>query len=634
MKSLASATAVSRGRMGRSIGVVALSSVLLVAAAFAATIWRYEHSQRLGRSALAEHADRLRVEQAAKIFWHEREAINEYLITKEPAVLREIEHLRVEFLRLTEGLDRGKKVEARLVTLARTANGRLLLEFEMSRGIGQKDTGANLRAIEALHPFEEAVLRPLRILNASGVRTGQARSSAASAASGQARVVAVLGAILALGAGLGFAAYAALLVRHVARQAGQLERTLAEREQAHAALHDRDRELRQTQKMEAVGRLAAGVAHDFNNILLAVTGYSDLALTEVEAEQHGLRSYIEQVKAAATRAATLTKQLLAFGRQQVAQPQVVDVGALLEDLTAMLRPLLGKTVELVLELEPLGASTEVDPGQLDQVVTNLVLNARDAMPNGGRVTITLATDDLIGGTNGSSRLPPGRYVRLTVADTGTGMDEETLARAFDPFFTTKELGKGTGLGLATVHGIITQSGGDIEIASAHGEGTTFTIHLPHAEAGPAEPARQSGPKAEPGSETILLVEDDNVARSLLCEILEHYGYDVVTADSGTEAIDLMTDLNRQVHLLITDIVMPGLSGRDLSDHLKTINPELRAIYMSGYTQDARLYREAEAGQIDFLQKPFSPTTLAETARKVLDRPTDAAPETALAGTPS
>jgi signal transduction histidine kinase len=489
-------------RRGYPIGVVAILSVVLVAAAFGLSIWRYEEAQQHGRKALADRADRLRTEEAAKVFWHEREAMNGYLLTWRPEVLSEIRSLRAEFLQLTGGLAEGDPIQVRQLARLRGANDRLLREFELRRRV-RGNIGAQLEAIESLHPFEQVVLLPLRALEAVDLQREQAASKAAASASAQARLVALLGAILALGAGLGFAIYASRLLRQVTRQAHALEQTLAEREQADKALHESESQLRQAQKMEAVGRLAGGVAHDFNNVLTAITGHTDLARADVRPDQHELRDNIDQVKAAATLAGALTGQLLAFSRQQVIDPRVVEINAVVEELAAMLRPLLGSRIELILELDDSGASVEADPGQLQQVVMNLAINARDAMPGGGRVTISVAGLELTDPTASPPR-QPGRYVQIAVSDTGTGMDEETRSRAFDPFFTTKEEGKGTGLGLATVHGIVTQSGGDIQIESEPGEGTTFRICLPRTDAAREEttpqrtPARSARHRNSPG----------------------------------------------------------------------------------------------------------------------------------------
>ena len=380
-----------------------------------------------------------------------------------------------------------------------------------------------------------------------------------------------------------------------------------------------ERQLRHAQRMETVGRLAGGVAHEFNNILQAITGYSELASAQVRPDQPELRRSIDHVKTAAALAAALTSKLLAFSRQQLVQPRVVDLSAMVEELAAMLRPLLGEMIELVLVLEPTGASVEADPGQLEQVVMNLVINARDAMPGGGQVTITVASVD-VAKPNGSRPVAPGRYVQLSVSDTGTGMDEETISRAFDPFFTTKEVGEGTGLGLATVHGIVTQNGGDCEITSAPGDGTTFTTYFPRTDAKVHEQVPEGSPNGARGSETVLLVEDLDAVRGVLSKILERNGFEVISASSGAAAIESARALERPVDLLVTDIVMPGMTGHDLSRELVALYPALRVIDMSGHTQDAALQEETEAGRVEFLQKPFSAATFLETARNVLDAP--------------
>jgi PAS domain S-box-containing protein len=380
-----------------------------------------------------------------------------------------------------------------------------------------------------------------------------------------------------------------------------------------------EQQLRHAQRMETVGRLAGGVAHEFNNILQAITSYSELASAEVRPDQPELLRSIDQVKAAAALAAALTSKLLAFSHLQVVQPRVVDLSAMVEELAAMLRPLLGERIELILDLEPAGASVEADPGQLEQVVMNLVINARDAMPSGGQVTLTVSALD-VAGPNGSRLVPPGRYVQLAVADTGTGMDEATISRAFDPFFTTKQVGEGTGLGLATVHGIVTQNGGDCQITSAPGEGTTLRIYLPRTDAVATESAPERSPHGARGNETVLLVEDMDAVRGVLRRILERNGFKVIAAGSGAEAIESARVLERPVDLLVTDMVMPGMNGRDLSRELLAIYPRLRVVYMSGHTQDAELHEETEAGRAHFLQKPFSGATFVETARKVLDGP--------------
>ncbi len=344
MKRLAATLPFSRSgqaRQGYPIGVVAVASVVLVGTAFGLSIWRYENAQENGRAALTERADQLRSQQAAKVFWHEREAINEYLLTGRPEVLSEINSLRAEFQQLTEGLAEGDAIQMRAVARLRAANARFLGEFDRRRA-DRRDIQSQLKVIAGLHPLEEVVLLPLRALEAVDREREQAALSRAAAASRQARIVAILGVLLGLGAGLGFAVYASRLLRQVTRQARALEQTLAERERAQEALYDREGELRQAQKMEAVGHLTGGVAHDFNNVLMAIMGYSDLASAEVGRDQAVLRHNIDQIKAAATLGTALTGQLLAFSRQQVVQQRVLDLNDEIEGLAAMLGPCSGR----------------------------------------------------------------------------------------------------------------------------------------------------------------------------------------------------------------------------------------------------------------------------------------------------
>ncbi|MDX6450627.1 MAG: two-component system, cell cycle sensor histidine kinase and response regulator CckA [Gaiellaceae bacterium] len=609
-------------RRGHQVGVATVITVVLLAGAFGVIFWRYEHAQAQARVALLERGDRLRVERAVAVFWHQREAINEFLITRKPAVLSEIRRLQRDFVASTG--DVGTPAEANFVGQARGADQRLFAEFDVRRDLARGPGGQ--AAIEVLHPFENAVLRPLRALNRFDVGKERAGIAAAASASGQAQLVAIFGGLLAVLAGLAFAAYVAKLLRHVTLQASVLEQTLQDREDAHATLQDKESQLRQAQKMEAVGRLAGGVAHDFNNMLLAITGYGDLALADIQPEQARVRHGLEQIRLASDRAAGLTAQLLAFSRQQVLQTRVVEINELVEGLAGMLRPLLGETVELRLELAKSVGALEADPGQLEQVVTNLVVNARDAMPHGGPVTITTATATL---SELPSSLSEGSYVVLTVADSGEGMDDETLARALEPFFTTKELGKGTGLGLATVHGIVVQSGGDVRIASTPGEGTSIAVYLPSTHAAPDAIAVESASDVLCGTETILLVEDDRVVQSLLADVLTRNGYDVVTGGDAAEAVATAVSRGNSGDLLLTDMVMPGMSGRELVERLRLLDPQLRALYMSGYTQDADLYEEAEEGRIDFLQKPFSPAVLLQAVRVALDRSPEVGPERVL-----
>jgi signal transduction histidine kinase len=363
-----------------------------------------------------------------------------------------------------------------------------------------------------------------------------------------------------------------------------------------------EQQLQHAQKLEAVGRLAGGVAHDFNNLLTAIDGYSDLALQQL-APDHPVRGDIDEVRRAARRASELTRQLLAFSRRQVLAPRVVDLNAVVLDAQRMLCRLLGSDVSLTTALAAARPLVRADPGQLEQVITNLVVNARDAMPDGGTVRIETAVAD---GT-----------VRLSVEDDGIGMDERTTERIFDPFFTTKEQGKGTGLGLAMVHGIVTQSDGSITVESAPGRGARFEIALPATVPDEPEVARCDAVEAEAGTERVLVVEDEPAVRDLARRILEREGYSVVTAESGEEALRLWDELG-PVDALLTDLVMPGLNGRELAAVLGSRFPELRVVLMSGYARDAEPLDELLAAGAAFVEKPFTASALAAEVRGVLD----------------
>jgi two-component system cell cycle sensor histidine kinase/response regulator CckA len=427
--------------------------------------------------------------------------------------------------------------------------------------------------------------------------------------------------LIALASGLGFATYAVMLLRRGSRQSDQLRSTLDERELMHAELHDQERQLRQSNRLEAVGTLAGGVAHDVNNVLQAINGFSDLALSAVLPQQERLRADIEQIQLATTRAAGLTSRLLAFSRRQKLEPASIDLPKLVANLIAMLNPLVGERIELVLEANSKTRPVFADPGQLEQIVTNLVVNARDSMPNGGQITIDVSNVQEPD-PEASPPVGAGGHVLLAVTDTGTGMDAETIAQAFDPFFTTKGQSQGTGLGLATVYGIVTQSAGSIRVTSDLGHGTTVAIYLPVATVAARDATvtpSERPTRSKPGSETILLVEDDDVIRKLLREILRSNGYRVITASEGAEALTHAAGSADAIDLLVTDMVRPGIGGRELSETLRRTNASLKTIYISGYTQDEQLYRQAEAGELDFLQKPFSPSALLHTARRVLER---------------
>jgi len=380
-----------------------------------------------------------------------------------------------------------------------------------------------------------------------------------------------------------------------------------------------EQQLRQAQKMEAVGRLSGGIAHDFNNLLGVIIGYSEL-LGERVVEHASLRKNVEEIKKAGHRAADLTRQLLAFSRQQVLDPKVLDLNAIVAGLEEMLRPLIGEDIELSTALDPALGHVKADQGQIEQVIMNLVINGRDAMPEGGKLMIETASVKLDKAY--ACRHPPvvpGSYALLAVTDTGIGMDAKTQAHIFDPFFTTKEMGKGTGLGLATVYGVVKQSGGYIWVYSEPGKGTTFKTYLPLVEESP-EPAGLRATRAEPsrGSETILLVEDEESLRVMTRTLLVQSGYHVLDADSGAQALEIAHRHEETIHLLLTDVVLPGMRGRELAERMVLFRPDLRVLLMSGYTDHAI----AAQGVLDvgtfFLQKPFTRDALTREVRKVLD----------------
>ncbi len=380
-----------------------------------------------------------------------------------------------------------------------------------------------------------------------------------------------------------------------------------------------EEQLRQSQKMEAIGQLAGGVAHDFNNLLTAINGYSGLALQRID-EHHPLRSYLEEIKKAGDRAANLTRQLLAFGRKQILQPLPINLNDIVSDMNKMLHRLIGEDIVLTARLDPALNRVKADPGQIEQVLVNLVVNARDAMPQGGNLTIETATVELDQEyANTRVGVLPGHYVMLAVSDTGIGMDEATEARIFLPFFTTKEKGKGTGLGLSTVYGIVKQSGGNILVYSEPGHGTTFKVYLPQIKAEPQKVDAAVVELAMPsGSETILLVEDEDVVRGLASKILEQAGYKVLAASRGAEAIRLCRERNEPIHLLLTDVVMPETSGKEVADQVTELLPSLRVLFMSGYTDEAIVHHGVLDSNVEFIQKPFTPAGLVMRVREVLD----------------
>jgi len=383
-------------------------------------------------------------------------------------------------------------------------------------------------------------------------------------------------------------------------------------------------QLLQSQKMESVGRLAGGVAHDFNNLLGVITGYGDLLRKKLP-EDPRLKKYADGILKAAERAADLTRQLLAFSRQQVLQPRTLDLNAVVRETEKMLRRLIGEDIELVTRLQNSVGFVRADAGQIGQVLMNLAVNARDAMPRGGRLALETSDVDL---DETYARLhagvEPGRYVMLAVVDTGLGMSREVQARIFEPFFTTKEAGKGTGLGLATVHGIVKQSRGHVFVYSEPGRGTAFKIYLPRADEPKADVERESPAEDElpRGSETILVVEDEASLRALIRESLEALGYRVLAAQHGREALEICLGHPGPIHLLMTDVVMPGMGGRELAERAYAAQRQIKVLYMSGYTDDAVVIHGVTAKDMPFLQKPFTAVTLARKVREVLDRPHD------------
>ncbi len=390
-----------------------------------------------------------------------------------------------------------------------------------------------------------------------------------------------------------------------------LAAAFSEREAAEQGRRRLEEELRQRQTLEAIGRLAGGVAHDFNNVLTVILGHARLMLERLGAGDP-LRRDAATIADAAVRSAKLTGQLLAFGRRQVLEAQPLDVNSVVSDMETMLRRLIGSHIELVTELQPGLGSVQADPSQLEQVILNLVLNARDAMPMGG--TLTISTQE--------ARHPDqGGCVALSVHDTGTGIDEQTREHLFEPFFTTKETGRGTGLGLATVYGIVEQSGGAIEVGSEPGRGSTFTVYLPlsgvRAAPEPEKPARDRQRAA--GNETVLLVEDEDPLRSLVRHVLEEQGYDVLEAGSAQAALELAERHADEIDLLLTDVVMPGMSGRELAQLLTEARPGLRTLFMSGYSGEAIAEQGLPQALAAFIGKPFEPEDLADRVRDVLDR---------------
>jgi PAS domain S-box-containing protein len=377
-------------------------------------------------------------------------------------------------------------------------------------------------------------------------------------------------------------------------------------------------QLRQAQKMEAIGRLAGGVAHDFNNLLAAIMGHGELLLRRLDPSQPQHR-HAEAIQKAAARGALLTRQLLAFSRKEVLAPSVLDIHLVVAEMEEMLRRLIGEHIELVIVLGDRPLHVRADRGQLEQVVMNLAVNARDAMADGGVLTVEVATVDRPAPSGGSAPAVP--FVTITVTDTGCGMEPATAARMFEPFFTTKEQGKGTGLGLSTVYGIVEQSGGSIEVDSLPGRGTTFTVYLPRlVERVSPSGAESTAPAGTRGSETILLVEDEPAVRAVAREALESHGYRVLEAPNGIEALTIAVAHTGPLDLLVTDIVMPQMGGRELAQRLCALRPAVRVLFMSGYTDDVIVRRGVSEATSAFLQKPFAMDAFTRKVRDILDSP--------------
>jgi signal transduction histidine kinase/CheY-like chemotaxis protein len=412
----------------------------------------------------------------------------------------------------------------------------------------------------------------------------------------------------------------ATLAAHAAvtLEATRLDRELTQLTESMAERRRLERHLRQSQKLEAVGRLAGGIAHEFNNLLTAIAGYSELLLSRLDGDE---REHVEEIHSAASRAARLTRQLLAFGRRQVARPEVLDLNDVIEHLEGMIRPMLGDGVEVLIDLEQGLLNVKADPGLLEEALLNLAINARDAMPEGGTLTIRTENVEVAALSPGEVPMPAGRYVLLSVSDTGHGMDEATRARAFEPFFTTKGIGEGTGLGLASVYGIVKQSGGFIFVRSRPSAGARFDVYLPEKDSAPGRAAVPALPDLIGQLPTVLLVEDEPAVRRVIREMLERARFRVIEAADGAEALALSAGYQGEIDLLVTDSVMPRMSGTELFGRLELERSDVSVLYMSGYPNVSSGSEELDPS-MPFIQKPFSAATLVERAHQILAaRPT-------------
>ena len=382
-----------------------------------------------------------------------------------------------------------------------------------------------------------------------------------------------------------------------------------------------EEQLRVSQKMEAIGQLAGGVAHDFNNLLTVINNYARLAMDELS-EGDPIHADVAEIAKAGGRAAVLTRQLLAFSRRQVLQPELLSVNQVVQGVETMLGRLIGENIEIGVCLSDDLGAVEADPGQLEQVIMNIAINARDAMPEGGKLTIETANVELDEAyAAGHEVVEPGRYVLLSLTDSGCGMDAKTRDRVFEPFFTTKEQGKGTGLGMSTAYGIVKQSGGYIWVYSEPGQGTTFKVYLPRRDAAAAVTPREQPSTRLRGGETVLLVEDEDGVREVSRRILEVSGYRVLTAASGPEGMHIVETHPGPIHLLLTDVVMPGMSGPELAERLVGSHPGLRVLFMSGYSTEAVVHHGVLAREARFIAKPFTTGALTRMVREALDAPT-------------
>lgn len=474
-------------------------------------------------------------------------------------------------------------------------------------GFTEQDMGANMdRCLERVHPEDRAVVQ---LALSEAVRTGgpYVCDHRALLPDGTIRMMHGIGEVILDEKGKG--------VRIIGTT-----QDITEAERAEEALRRSEEQLRQSQKMEAVGRLAGGVAHDFNNLLTVINCYSAMSLKQME-NNHPLRKHLEEIRAAAERAASLTGQLLAFSRKQVLQPRIVNLNNVVSGMEKMLHRLIGEDIELCTLFEPELGHVKADPGQLEQVILNLAVNARDAMPRGGKLTIQTANVALDQKTRFRNRdLNVGEYVMLAITDTGVGMTGETKAHLFEPFFTTKGLGRGTGLGLATCYGIICQSDGDIRVYSELNCGTTFKIYLPLVDAPVSSNGSGADSDALPsGTESVLIVEDEAAVRRLAASVLRTSGYRVQEARDAIEAYALI-QANQPFDLVVTDVIMPKMSGKELYDQIKAIAPRIKVLFMSGYTDDALAHHGVLGPELSFLEKPFSPSQLARKVREVLDKP--------------